>query len=485
MGAPKRNNILIIYLGGDTIVSVSKCGLNKAIMVVASKYWKLVRLDATGRRKVEEIESAKAFFKSQFSALLSQAEMDDGTIQNRLLHLLHESDRSAVAESCLRCFISNKIEQICIQLEELFGKNHGFTRCDLFSFVLDEVSPKQIKNFQYKSLATEILETFDCHKGSFNSWIAKLVKHHRELNAFLLQHGVYLVSDWAILNDTNIKQLQRIFSEFHHLTPGEIQQFSLLLETYHAVYRRDRLKLRQAGGNGGQCLPPSNSQIVEMMAFFRAKSGIQLPAEKMMNQLREMADKLREYRIYIRGGMAKTEPLYNIDNLGLESNSQEEEEIEFLTGYRTAFRNCLDTGLESAISDRLKRPSRQKNYSSEQFVFGIHLFHCQQLSMSEIADLIGLEYQYQVSRLLKLKEFRADVRQRMLKCLHDCVLQQATAYTNPDILPQLEQKIEVALDEQITELMNEAEAEAYNPNPRQQSLFSARLCHYLKQVLPK
>lgn len=458
-------------------------------MVVASKYWRLVRLDATGRRKVEEIESAKAFFQTEFSAWLSQAEMNDRTIQNRLLHLLHESDRSALAESCLRCFISNKIEQICLQLEAQFGKNHGFTRCDLFSFVLDDVYSKQLKtkadakNFQYKSLATEILETFDCHKGSFNSWIARLVKHHRELNAFLLQHGVYLVSDWAILNDTNIKQLQRIFLKFHHLSLGEIQQFSLLLETYHAVYRRDRLKLRQTGGNGGQCLPPTSSQIEEMISYFQAKSSIQLHCEQLMNQLRKMADKLREYRIYIRGGMAKTESLSNRENFDLVSSSHDEEEVEFLTAYRTAFRTCLDQSLESVISDRLSRTSRQKNYNSEQFIFGIHLFHCQQLSMSEIAVVIGLDYQYQVSRLLKLKEFRADVRQRMLKCLHHCVLQKATAYTDPDILPQLEQKIEVALDEHIMQLINEAEAESTTPNRREQSLFTVRLCHYLKKVL--
>lgn len=469
-------------------------------MVVPSKYWRLVRIDATGRRKIEEIESAKVFFQSQFSALLGEEEIDDRTIQNRLLHLLHESSQAALAEICLRCFISQQIEQICIQLEAQFGKKHGFTHCDLFSFVLDEISPKQIKtkgdseSLQYKSLATEILETFDCHKGSFTSWIARLVKHHRELNAFLLQHGVYLVSDWAILNDTNQRQLQRIFSEFHHLTPGEIQQFSLLLETYHAVYRRDRLKLRQSGGNGGQCLPPSSPQIGEMISYFHAKCGIQFKSEQVMNQLRDMADKLREYRIYIRGGMAKTEPLYTVENRSLVSNlraansdnlldGQEEEEIEFLTAYRTAFRNCLDQSLESAISDRLNRTSRQKNYSTQQFIFGIHLFHCQQLPMSEIAALVGLEYQYQVSRLLKLKEFRADVRQRMLKCLQNCVLQQATAYTDPDILPQLEQKIEVALNEQITQLIDEAEAESTTPNRRQQSLFTARLCQYLKKVL--
>jgi hypothetical protein len=56
---------------------------------------------------------------------------------------------------------------------------------------------------------------------------------------------VYFISDWAILNDTKSKQLQRILAEFHHLSESEIRDSCILLESYHAVYRRDRLEQRR------------------------------------------------------------------------------------------------------------------------------------------------------------------------------------------------------------------------------------------------
>jgi hypothetical protein len=88
----------------------------------------------------------------------------------------------------------------------------------------------------------------------------------------LLEHRVYLVSDWAILNDTNSKQLQRIFSQFHHLTSREIEQATQLLESYHAVYRAQRLLQRQAGTKG-QCHPPTTEQPEGVTSKLKACSN--------------------------------------------------------------------------------------------------------------------------------------------------------------------------------------------------------------------
>jgi hypothetical protein len=63
---------------------------------------------------------------------------------------------------------------------------------------------------------------------------------------------VYFISDWAILNDTKSKQLQRILAEFHHLSEFEIRYSCILLESYHAVYRRDRLEQRRNFLKSGQ-----------------------------------------------------------------------------------------------------------------------------------------------------------------------------------------------------------------------------------------
>ena len=100
--------------------------------------------------------------------------------------------------------------------------------------------------------------------------------------------------------------------------------------------------------------------------------------------------------------------------------------------------------------------------------------------MSEIASVVGLKAQFQVSRLLKLKEFRADIRQKMLSQLRELTLVQAAKYAIPQQLKQLEQQVEIALEEQITALIQEAEAEASTANNSYpSSLFAQRLCRYL------
>jgi hypothetical protein len=119
-------------------------------------------------------------------------------------------------------------------------------------------------------------------------------------NAFLLEHEVYLVSDWAILNDTSSKQLQRIFSQFHHLTSQEIQQAMQLLGSYHAVYRAQRLRARQAGIKG--CQPPTTEQLRQMQDRLSTQTNRMICPETLLAQLEEMASRLRQYRIHVRRG---------------------------------------------------------------------------------------------------------------------------------------------------------------------------------------
>ena len=100
--------------------------------------------------------------------------------------------------------------------------------------------------------------------------------------------------------------------------------------------------------------------------------------------------------------------------------------------------------------------------------------------MSEMATQLGLQAQYQVSRLLKLKELRADIRQRLLSLLSDRILDKAKEYADPERLQSLEQQVQTVLDEQIAATMQQAEAEANIPKDRPlDSLFNRRLCHHL------
>ncbi|MEO0688287.1 MAG: hypothetical protein AAFY76_25315, partial [Cyanobacteria bacterium J06649_11] len=120
------------------------------------------------------------------------------------------SPECGAAELCLRCYISGLIIAVCSDLGVRFGNDNGFSRKDLLPFVLDdEVLLQSSRNNSYKSLATLIMQTFDSSKGSLKTWVNRYVKQHPEIHRFLLEHGIFLISDWAILNDTNPKELQR------------------------------------------------------------------------------------------------------------------------------------------------------------------------------------------------------------------------------------------------------------------------------------
>ncbi|WP_263420101.1 hypothetical protein [Tolypothrix sp. PCC 7601] len=104
-------------------------------MSEASRYWQLVRIDAGGNRRIQQIPAAKSFYSQVFERLTPDAD-----IQGKLLDLYrHSSGETALlAERCLLCFLSWILEQGCLQLERKFGQKHNFTASDLFPYVLDD-----------------------------------------------------------------------------------------------------------------------------------------------------------------------------------------------------------------------------------------------------------------------------------------------------------------------------------------------------------
>jgi hypothetical protein len=459
-------------------------------MTSASKYWTQVKIDAAGNCKFAEIIQAKAFFRQLFPDI-NESEVQDALIQSQLLRLMRtipETVTNGIARCCLQCFISHQTYQVCQNLTAQFGTKHGFTKSDLLVFVLDD--DYRPRNSSYHSLQREILDSFAPEQSRLGTWTTRLVKHHRELNAFLLQCGVYLVSDWAILNDTSSKQLQRIFSQFHHLTKLEIQQASQLLESYHAVYRTQRLQQRQQRTKG-PCLSPTTEQLQQISNHLSTQANPIFGSENLLAQLQEIASHLREYRIHARGGTLATKSI-NVPNseanttsnrlsaFDLIDNSEEpDEQIDFLNFYRQQLLICLDQALVQITNERVTQMERKAPEKAQKFLTALQLFHCQGASMTEIAPIVNLPAQFNVSRLLKLKAFRVDVRQRLLVLLRERILDRSQAYTNPERL----QLIEEALDEQITVVIQEGRKEASTPTISKKhntkSLFAKRLCHLL------
>ncbi len=336
----------------------------------------------------------------------------------------------------------------------------------------------------FQSFATQILQSFDPERGSLSTWTIRLVRNHRELNRCLLEQGVYMVSDWAILNDTRPRQLPRILGEFHSLTPLEITHSERLLQSYHSVYRRDRIQQRQSGSTG-RCTPPTIAQLREIAQLLTSHASPLTP-EVTLSKLQTLATLLRQYRIAVRGGSS---PLESLDQpevareakrLQAAETPEDEVEYQFLQFYRQQFEQCLEQVIADVTRDRVQYLQRRKSPADQQFLTALQLFHCQGLAMGHIALQVGLTQQYQVTRLLKLKEFRADVQQRLFLLLRDRVLEQAQRFASDQPAATVQQNIEAALDHQLTEFMQEAELEASaNRNQPFHSLFARKLCQHL------
>lgn len=456
----------------------------------ASRYWGWVSINAAGKRKIKEIADAKAFFSQKFLSHESST-LSDVLIQ-RQLYQIWQSDAPDqiryLAEICLRCLISNQIEQICIYIEVQFGNAYGFTCNDLFPIVLvDEVLLSNARSRSaYRSLASEILQTFNPYRGSLTAWTSSLTRQYFPLKQFLLERGAYCVSDWSILNDTRLPQLQRIFSDFEPLailSPLEIYQSRQLLEAYEDVYRRD---CRQQAKPYKKCQPPTPAQLQQMADYLRQKLGLTLRPDTVLEQLQTLAQQLRRYRIYARGG---TVPMASLDQpevsakvqqLQAPSAEQQNEQAEFLAFYRQQLLESLDDAIAQATTKRLM--SFERAITAQHFLLALYLFHCQGRSMAKIAPLVNLTAQYQVTRLLKLKEYRATVWQQLRTNLRDRLLEQIQAYANPSQLQTLNQGIEAALEEQIVSVIQEAEAEvSLTKRYAARSLFACRLCRHLER----
>ena len=458
-----------------------------------SKYWKFVKINSAGEVQFQTMVAAQSYFKQQF------ANVDDNSIADAAIvrQLWQQVDLKKLkpAQLCLRCYISRLIYWVCFDLAKNFGRDKGFTCEDLLPFVLDDEVLLKSRN-SYKSLATRILQTFDPEKGSLKTWVNRYVKQHPEIHRFLLEHGIFLISDWAILNDTNPQELQRIFTQMYQSATVEIQQSIELLISYHAVYREDRIKQRLKGKTL-PCKQPTSEQLKQIIDDFQSRNSnllkikqFQFTNEVVLNKLQLIAAKLRKYRIAVRGGSVSTVSINQPEiqpvvekKLELQTDTNTEQ-IEFIQQYQKQFTTSLDLAIAQVIEEFITRNQRKKSFNQQAFTQGLELFHCQGKSMSQIAPEIGLKKQYEVTRLLKLSDLRTDIRQKLLIILSQRVIDIAKNFSNTQRLQNLDRQIQTILDEQISTIIQEAESEVKNPirNQPLKNLIARRICIYLDKV---
>lgn len=451
-----------------------------------SRYWTWLRLYSNGNCKLQESLEAKDFFKQHFTELVDESSVDDHQIQFRLFHLmqLHQPEASTykLAEVCLRCLISHQTVQVCVNLVSRYGKIYGFRLSELLPWVLDNdglTKEWRSRRFSNTSLSSRILSTYNPNYGRLTTWVNRLVQQDHGLNQFLIECGFYLTSDWAILNDTTLEQLQDILTECYLFTQSEVDEAIMLLRSYHAVYRENR----RHSNLKGRCIVPNEDQLEQMNDWMKQSWS----PNDLLEKLHQLANQLRPYRTHVRGGALLTESM-DLPEVQAQADSQtmnatddlETLQVEFLQAYRQECLHSLDIALKQVIHDRVHR--YKKPEKGDRFLRALKLFYCERQPMAKIAPQVGLSRQDNVTNLLQLKNLRADVRRHMLSHLLGYVLKEAPNYTDPQRLQQLDDRLEGILDSLLEDLMQEDAKGCQTPkNYGSASIFAERLCQYLEQ----
>lgn len=456
-------------------------------MNLPSKYWILNQI-GLGKCQAQEVKEAKEFFMQKILELAEGETVTDTEIIRQLWGLYQSATPYPLVEVCLRCVISHHIREFCYQLAEQFGGKHHFIVEDLLPLVLDSTH-NSFNHGNHDSLTTRILQSFDPEKSSLSSWTKRIVKSDKEFKKFLLLHGIELVTDWLLLKQTNARQLQQILSDFHGHSHSRIQQLINLLESYQMVYLAEihdfrhqinQERRKQGLGKLKTPYPAPNHQQLEQMAEKLFPTWKLLP-EEVLEELQNLAKLIREYKSCARVGAAQVfgKPVTKLSN---HKSDEDEEESELLNTYRRLLQDALTTAIKEVTEERVKYLQSKRNKRDKQFLQALHLFHCQNLPMGEIANLVGLNNQSQVSRLLELKTFRSDIARRTLVKLRSKVVKLAQAYASPAQIRDLEAKISDFLNEEIDVVMQEAEKEvSISKNRILTSKLSLTICHYIDE----
>jgi hypothetical protein len=479
-------------------------------MVEASRYWIIRRINSVNQGWV--IQGAKEYFQRQFPDLANVEELseqDDQLVQDLLLSQFknqeHQIDiyQRAIAGLCLRCFVSYDILGAVRRLVSKFGSEYRFEEAHILPLVLnddgqslivlnDEGTSQQVldgkgqpQHSSYKVFAVEVLRTFQrsSKSQSLRNWTYSLIKQNSELqNVLLREYGLCLGSDWALLNRANPERLDG-------LNP-------LLLDAFHRVYRRDRRQQRQTG----RCLDPSTAQLNEMLAILQA-SGVRInsPSE-LMWELQRVANLVRQERIWQQRGYPSDayyldEPDPNtgqdvsrdIPDPDANVDAEEEEENEWLTFFREEFIKVFSWAIEQGIRDRVADLENRRKYAvfASRLIPGLQLFYCQSMSQRQIAEVLEMTNQSQVTRILQPQELLKQVRFLTVNTLLERILERANEFgligvsQEPDYLRNLMEQVEVFVDD---ELFNQAMAELKAGTNNRSSRYTEYLCRYLNSL---
>ena len=489
--------------------------------MISSRYWKIWRINPAGKLGYKQVvvPLAREFVEQKLvktqnndrgrKSTASSFSSGLGTInpKSSLISYFRYKDPAvdlaslARAGLCLRCYVSEPILKACCKLDNLFAGDKQFSYQDLLTFVLNDDGEtlvildrdrqtQMILNKEgkarptaYQFFTVKVLQTYDADsqsRMSLDNWAYLQTKQYPEIKKFLSEFGFKHLSDWALLNRARPKQIERLTERDRYL-----------VEVYHSVYRRDRVRQRPGAK---RCPDPSTIQLEEMLACLQAKSVSVTTTAKLLAELKQVALQLRQYDVWSNRKPLEIQDPNSGDytirtDLPHDTDKLDVEQQELLEFLHEQLKIALTETIEQEIRSWITKLEKSKSYAvyAKQFLPGLQLYYNEGLSLKDIAPRLGMANWDRARRILNpgelLNKVRAICVQKLLASILEKALEKGLT-ENPPKLEYLQSLIEQAEAFADAEIFTEAAKEIRaGKNRKMESRYSQQLCLILNKMI--
>ena len=233
-----------------------------------SHYQELLSLTLQGIRS-KVLASAAGFISSSHPAYL-----DLDPSRNIDLELLTEakSTDTPLPLLCLRCRLSHPLEAWLKATFNTHHERHGIEFKAMASYALDDqgavtirCSKESTADFTYSVISSlpkgptspfsaEILRSFDPALCGLPHWSRLKIQSNNELKAYFKQHGLLLISDWALLRDSSPRRVQQA-CQAHLRSSATIESLIALHKRFLPLYDLAKQEFKVATGKSSGWQP--------------------------------------------------------------------------------------------------------------------------------------------------------------------------------------------------------------------------------------
>lgn len=196
---------------------------------------------------------------------LEEAIPDDATDLHLLAACRDQDDQEALV--CLRCRVSHPAVRALRGFHRRYATSYGLDLLEMAVLVLDDrgdlypyTSPQVEREAATQAarhepfLLASVVRTFRPGFCGLPHWTKLRIQACRELKAYLKEHGLLLISDWALLADSTGKRVREAWALYGR---GSLQpdQAVALLKAYQPLYRQAKEAFHAASGRSSGWRP--------------------------------------------------------------------------------------------------------------------------------------------------------------------------------------------------------------------------------------